>query len=45
MTAGLARWGLVAWLALGGMAAAHPLDPLDAEEIEAAVAALRRCRR
>ncbi|WP_165982649.1 copper amine oxidase [Dankookia rubra] len=42
MRAGWAHWGLAAWLALGGVAAAHPLDPLDAAEIGAAVAALRR---
>src|SRR4051794_30406770 len=37
----VARWGFLAWLAMGGAAAAHPLDPLNAPEIEAAVAALR----
>ncbi|MDO9711005.1 copper amine oxidase [Paracraurococcus lichenis] len=45
MTRGLARQGLAtwlaAWLAIGGIAAAHPLDPLTGPEIEAAVAALR----
>ncbi|RAI59289.1 copper amine oxidase [Roseicella frigidaeris] len=38
----LARWGFGAVLMLAGGAAAHPLDPLSAAEIDAAVAALRQ---
>ncbi|WP_165943340.1 copper amine oxidase [Roseicella aquatilis] len=41
MTGCWARWGLVAGMAWAGAAGAHPLDPLTAPEIEAAVAALR----
>ena len=41
MAGGIARWGFAAWMALGGMATAHPLDPLNGPEIEAAAAALR----
>jgi primary-amine oxidase len=41
MRARLARWGFAAWVAMATAAGAHPLDPLNAAEIEAAVAALR----